>query len=301
MQDAYKIGIMETQASPSDTADNIITLTAAATIGGAEVDHTTRLRELSRVDTDEDGTPDAWELPPIISPLAAAGSNVGVVYAFLPGDDAAAAATTFSMLWGTGTSAGTTYPSELAASLTYTFDLVSMPDTTYNLRIEKVTELTRLPANIRTRARRGKCDTPGTPTPIPLASDSVSCDEDGPAVTGQGFYLIYSPSADKIRVRLDTNVRDNPRFIINTSPDNNNNDDDGDELRDTTSFTFHQSRDCVRDMGITVKAFLPDETGESPEISLGSDDQIYCIELFGAAADSNVASDNLQFTLHPQP
>ena len=77
--DAYKIGLMETSVGASNTATNITALAAATTIGGATVDHSTRLRR--------------GGITLITNPLAADGDNVGVIYTFLPGDDAAATTT----------------------------------------------------------------------------------------------------------------------------------------------------------------------------------------------------------------
>ena len=279
VQDAYKIGFMETGSAPNNTADNITTLTAT-TAGG--VDHASRLRR--------------GGISPVANPIAPSSGNTGAVYTFLPGDDGSAApngirpSTVSAMLWNA-------YPPELLSSITYTMEVSVMGGVTYDIRVEKAIELPRLPAGIRTRARRGNCESTrpvGATNPV-----DGRCDEGGPSATGQGIYLVYLPVAGKIVVSQDIVVRNMvDDRIYETTPDARS-DTDGDGLIGTTSVSFISHSDCMNSDGTSVGFLASDSPGRMPTINLGSTEQVYCVNISGAIITSNLASDNLQFTLNP--
>ena len=130
-------------------------------------------------------------------------------------------------------------------SLDYTFDVGAMAGTTYNLRIEKVTEFARLPSNIPTRARRGACGGV-TPALATLADgttmDSVSCDEGGLHITGRGSYLVYKPvatSRPRVRLHVIKQDTDNSLFIdTSTVPS------DATTVGDPILINYHFDQNC---------------------------------------------------------
>ena len=108
VQDAYKIGFMETGSTPGNMAENITNLTASTKSG---IDHTSRLRR--------------GGITPVKNPISASGSNVGAVYTFLPGDDGPTSPNGIRpdvvspMLWSV-------YPAELSPSIDYILEVTTM-------------------------------------------------------------------------------------------------------------------------------------------------------------------------------
>ena len=284
VQDAYKIGFMETGSTPGNMAENITNLTATTKSG---VDHTPRLRR--------------GGITPVKNPISASGSNVGAVYTFLPGDDGPTSPNGIRpdvvspMLWSV-------YPTELLSSIDYILEVITMEGKPYNIRLEKVTELSRLPAGITTRARRGNC---GVTTPA-----DGRCDEGGPSVSGQGSYLVYLPVAGQVTFRLDAkevkeaiNSRGTTLSIFDTAPPDGLIDTDGDGLTGTTSINFKGQ--CTND-GSTLfsRAFFPDNSiGSMAMHNLGNTENVYCLSIVGTSdlsmESGNIASDNFQFTVNP--
>ena len=169
-RDAYKISL--DTAGLSSAVVGIDTLT----LDIADPDNPDQSSRRLYFDPDRTKTLGATE------PVAYGGAQV---YTFLPGDDGADRPSgDYELIWRNDDSEAVDYPSQLDAATTYTLtiDDVGNAGVNWKLRIE-FHDLPRLPANIPTTFR-GR--------------------QDGNAHVndGQGFYLIYNPTAEASRISL---------------------------------------------------------------------------------------------------